>query len=555
MANKNCLVYETLGKINDLSVLESANDNEVRLSGVFGVCGVKNNNRRIYSKQNYGMMVEALQETIKNEGCPGELEHPNTMNITLENVSHKIESIQMNEDGTVTGTILLLDTPKGKIAKAIVKGGLPLYISSRGAGSIDENGNVTLTTLKTYDLVGTPGFSQARLNLKENQCVESLNESLEDGPISWAIVEGDEFGNDPDAPKEKKEEDPDNSPADAPKDDETPKDGDAPKDEPKNDDDNKNSNEDITMNELKEAIDKLTEKVSSLEAELHVAKESLSAAEDKLANIKETNYAAIEKWMLEEFAPEFKSQVITEMAGYVEGWITEEFAPEIQNYLVEQFAPEIQNYLIEQFAPEVQKWVVEHYSPEIQNYMVEQFAPEIQGWICEQFAPTLESWIVEHFATENNANVLESVESKLSEGLAGLEKKINENVNSFFEAQKDVKFAGIDKVLESLENAANADDAVKALTEAQKADKTFEGYYAIENMPANLRPAWEMLAESRKFEIARSSRMYDFTKAGMLESFWAGVNMDVNPIRESKTLNIAENKQAAVAAMMRSMRH
>jgi hypothetical protein len=148
MANKKCLIYETLGSVSDLQVQKS-NSNEVRLSGVFGVCGVRNQNRRIYNKENYGRMVEELQHVIMTEGCPGELEHPNSMNINLENVSHKIEQIQMNEDGTITGTILLLNTPKGQIAKAIVEGGLPLYISSRGAGSIDESGNVTLSTIKT----------------------------------------------------------------------------------------------------------------------------------------------------------------------------------------------------------------------------------------------------------------------------------------------------------------------------------------------------------------------------------------------------------------------
>ena len=39
--------------------------------------------------------------------------------------------------------------------------------------------HVTLSTIKTYDLVGTPGFSQAKLNLKENQTLESLNETDE----------------------------------------------------------------------------------------------------------------------------------------------------------------------------------------------------------------------------------------------------------------------------------------------------------------------------------------------------------------------------------------
>ena len=200
MAAKKCMVFETLGSVKGMTVQEGASDGLMRISGVFGVCGVKNGNNRIYDKANYAKMVEALQKQILSEGCPGELEHPNSMNIDLNNVSHKIESIEMNEDGTITGTVVLLNTRKGKDAQAMIEGGLPLYISSRGAGSIDESGHVVLSTIKTYDLVGTPGFSQAKLTLKKNQSFESLNESLEDGNIMYAIVENDDddllFGDD-----------------------------------------------------------------------------------------------------------------------------------------------------------------------------------------------------------------------------------------------------------------------------------------------------------------------------------------------------------------------
>ena len=209
MAAKKCMVFETLGSVKGMTVQEGASDGLMRISGVFGVCGVKNGNNRIYDKANYAKMVEALQKQILSEGCPGELEHPNSMNITLENVSHKIESIQMNQDGTITGTVVLLNTRKGKDAQAMIEGGLPLYISSRGAGSIDESGHVVLSTIKTYDLVGTPGFSQAKLTLKKNQSFESLNESLEDGNIMYAIVENDDddllFGDDDDEKKDKKD--------------------------------------------------------------------------------------------------------------------------------------------------------------------------------------------------------------------------------------------------------------------------------------------------------------------------------------------------------------
>lgn len=543
MANKNCMVYETLGKVSDLQVLESATGkNEVRLHGVFGVCGVRNNNRRVYNKENYGMMVEALQNVIANEGCPGELEHPNTMNITLENVSHKIESIEMNEDGTITGTILLLNTPKGKIAQAIVESGLPLYISSRGAGSIDDSGNVTLSTIKTYDLVGTPGFSQAKLTLKENQTYECLNESLEDGNIMFAIVENDEFGHDPNEKKEEKPTDPLNLNGGDSKEETKSDEGEEKKDddsdekkdgegEGEGDDTN---NDDINMKDLKDAIDKLTEKVTSLEAELHVAKESL-----------EPKYAAIEQWITEEFAPEFKKETITEMAQHVEGWICEEFAPEVQNWVCEEFAPEVQNWVCEEFAPEVQTWITEEFAPEVQAWVTEEFAPEVQNWVTEEFAPVIEGWLGDEFTP----NVItEAVDSKISD----LETRINENVSAFLEAKKDERFAGIDKMIESLEGLETEEEILEKLTEAQKADTTFAGYFAVENMPAQYRPMWESLATERKVEIARQSKMYDFTKQGILESFWAGVKFENNkPVNEA--VDVVGNYHAGIAAQMRKM--
>lgn len=550
MANKNCMVFETLGKVSDLQIQEGAGRNEVRLSGVFGVCGVRNNNKRVYNKENYGMMVENLQRTIETEGCPGELEHPNTMNITLENVSHKIESIQMNEDGTITGTILLLNTPKGQIAKAIVEGGLPLYISSRGAGSIDESGNVTLSTIKTYDLVGTPGFSQAKLALKENQQFESLNESAEDGNIMFAIVEKDEFGFSEEEKSSKKEEEKKNDSSDllgSSSDDDKKEDDEKKEDDSKDDDsdksdeddnnedesdddneneDNKNSDDDIKMKDLKDAIDKLVEKVTTLEAELHVAKESMTP-----------NYNAIEKWITEEFAPEFKKETITEMADYVEGWVCEEFAPEVQNWVCEEFTPEVKKWVCEEFAPEVQNWVCEEFAPEVQDWVNEEFAPVVEGWLTKEFTPNV---------------ITESVNNTIDSKVAELETRINENVNNYLVAQKDNRYEGIDKMLESLSNVDSKEEALKKLEEQQKKDAMFEGYFAVENMPAKYRPMWESLNTERKIEIARQSRMYDFTKQGILESFWAGVKFENKQVI-NENVNIVNNYHNSIAAQMKKM--
>lgn len=553
---KKCLVFETLGSVKNLQIQESANDKEVRLTGVFGVCGIKNGNNRIYDKDNYGKMVETLQQVIATEGCPGELEHPNTMNIDLNNVSHKIESIEMNEDGTITGTILLLDTPKGQIAKAIIEGGLPLYISSRGAGNIDESGHVTLSTIKTYDLVGTPGFSQAKLRLKQNQTLESLNESLEDGNIMYAIVEGDEDGllggsdddkdkdKDKDKDEKKKEEKSDEENKDEKKEDEDKEE----KSSDDNDENNKNKENNTTMEEIKQSIDKLTDKVTQLEAELHVAQESLEQKNseieqltERLDSIKEINYAAIETWVKEEFGPEFKDTLMEELnAGNsneqlvesIKEWVCGEFAENVQSWIVEEFAPEVQNWIVEEFSPEVQNWVCEEFAPEVQDWVCEEFAPTVEGWITEEFAPTVEGWITEEFAPEQ-------------------ENKINENVNAFMEAQKEAKLDDIDALLESL---SSSEDAALKMMKEEKAKDKYAGVYVVENMPNEYKPMWNTLNEERQAEILRISKVYDFTKEGVLENFWA--NVDFNNTGEkqqqvNENQDIQANYYNSVVAQMR----
>ena len=545
MTNRKCLLYETLNNVQSMSVNESLENNKkvIRLSGVFGVCGVKNNNNRVYNKQNYGMMVEALQHQILESGCPGELEHPNSMNITLENVSHKIESIQMNQDGTITGTIRLLDTPKGKIAQSIVEGGLPLYISSRGAGSIDANGNVTLTTIKTYDLVGTPGFSQAKLSLAEGQTLECLNESAEDGTGSvWAIISEDDLlddSSDDNNSKDKESDDKSSGDKETDEKKKTEKDSDDKasdddKSGEKKDDKKEKNNKKVDMTEIFNAIKSLEDKVTNLEAELHIAKESL------------VNYDAIEKWVVEEFGTDFKEQILEDVEDTFDDKIsdqlnewTENIAAGVQSWVCEEFAPEVQNWVCEEFAPEVQNWVCEEFAPEVQNWICEEYSGELQNWICEEFGGTLEGWITEEFAPEHKSEIVDEV---------------NENVNEFFESQKDDKLNAIDKLLESIDSADDT-HVVEALNTQQ--NNKFAGVYVVENMPNEYRPTWQMLDESRQNEIIRSSRMYDFTKPGVLESFWA-TNMKSekfeNGTANATPLNESSSYADIIASRMRALR-
>ena len=574
MTNKRCLIYETLGKVSDLQVMEKAGDGLMRLEGVFGVCGVKNQNNRVYDKENYRQMVESLQKTIKESGCPGELEHPNSMNINLENVSHKIESIQMNEDGTITGTIVLLNTPKGQIAQAIVEGGLPLFISSRGAGTITNEGKVTLSTIKTYDLVGTPGFSQAKLTLKANQTLECLNESVDDGNVMYAIVEGDDLlGDDDSENKDDKKDDKKEEKSDEKSEEkEDKKDDKEDKEKDSKEKENNKNTEDknINMNDLKEAIDKLTDQVASLEAQMHVAQESLA---DTKSSIVPVNYDAIQQWVSEEFAESFKEDLsymldskinesIEKIANGVQGWITEEFAPEVQNWVCEEFAPEVQNWVCEEFAPEVQSWVCEEFAPEVQNWVCEEFAPEVQNWICEEYSPEIQNWITEEYSPEVQNWITEEfapvIDGWINEEFAPEHMEVLESkVNKFMESQNAGRLNEIDSLLESISSTANTEELNKVIKENVE-DSKYKGVYVVENMPAQYKPSWELLDESRKNEIIRSSKMYDFTKEGVLESFWSTVDFE----EKSKEQKLMENNTNEfnkyhnnIAKQMKYLRH
>ena len=542
------MLFETLGKVSDLTVQESKNPSEgVRLSGVFGVCGVKNQNNRIYDKANYAAMVESLQKVIATEGCPGELEHPNNFNINLENVSHKIESIEMNEDGTITGTILLLNTPKGKIAQAIVEGGLPLYISSRGAGTITNEGRVNLTSLKTYDLVGTPGFSQAKLTLKENQTVESLNESLDDGNIMWAIVEGDDSSDDlldldSDDKKSDDKKSDDKKSDDKKKEDKEEekkseeKSDDSEKEEKKKKDNKDNKDSKVTMEELKKSIDALADKVTTLEAQLHVAQESA-----------QPNYNAIEMWIKEEFAPSFKNEVSESVKKYV----NEEFANKVQNWICEEFANEINEWVENDVATELNEnlksYVNEEFAEHLQGWIVEEFGGQVDKWVSEEFAGTVENWIAEEYSTvvENwiNDEYAPILENRINES-------VNENVAQYISENNAARLDEIDSLLETLSDDKNS--AVAELVKETKAADKYANIYAVKNMPAEFVPSWNMIDEARKDEIVRSSKMYDFTKEGVLESFWGSVDFEKKQevIKESKDI-VADYHSNIFAQMMR----
>jgi hypothetical protein len=139
-------------------------DGSVVLEGVFTQIGVKNKNNRIYEEAEVLPHINELKEKVKTNKLLGELDHPKDFDISLSNVSHVIEDLEYDKDKKqVLGRIRLLNTSKGKEAQALIEDGIPLHISSRAAGTVDEAGKVKIKKFFTYDLVADPGFENAEL--------------------------------------------------------------------------------------------------------------------------------------------------------------------------------------------------------------------------------------------------------------------------------------------------------------------------------------------------------------------------------------------------------
>lgn len=164
------LIIENVGE--DLEVV-SKDPKSIILEGVCAVFGRANNNRRVYEKEEYLPHLTYLKEKIAKRQLTGDLDHPQHFDVKLADASHIIEGLEYDGDDKVNIRLRLLEnTPNGKIAKALLDGGVNLSISSRSAGTVNEGGRVSLQRIFTYDLVGEPGFTEAILK-------KTVNESLQ----------------------------------------------------------------------------------------------------------------------------------------------------------------------------------------------------------------------------------------------------------------------------------------------------------------------------------------------------------------------------------------
>ena len=136
---KNLLVDYIPFELSAEQINESLKENNGKLvvKGVLQRANAKNQNGRVYP-------MEILQREAKNysenfivqKRALGELDHPDSSVVNLQNVSHNVTEMHWEGDNLL-GTVEILTTPSGNILRELFKNGIKLGISSRGMGSVE----------------------------------------------------------------------------------------------------------------------------------------------------------------------------------------------------------------------------------------------------------------------------------------------------------------------------------------------------------------------------------------------------------------------------------
>ena len=136
---KNLLVDYIPFDISQDTINEAIKEENGKLvvRGVLQRAEAKNQNGRVYPKDILMRESKKYDENfIKQKRALGELDHPDSSVVNLQNVSHNITEMHFEGDNLI-GTCEILTTPSGNILRELIKNGIKLGISSRGLGSVE----------------------------------------------------------------------------------------------------------------------------------------------------------------------------------------------------------------------------------------------------------------------------------------------------------------------------------------------------------------------------------------------------------------------------------
>ena len=162
-------------QISPTQINEAMKENNGKLvvKGVLQRAEAKNQNGRVYPRDILVRESKKYDENfVKQNRALGELDHPDSSVVNLQNVSHNVKEMHFEGDNLV-GTVEILTTPSGNILRELFKNGIKLGISSRGLGSVEmvqeSNGDTFSKVgddfeLIAFDFVSNPSTHGAFLH-------------------------------------------------------------------------------------------------------------------------------------------------------------------------------------------------------------------------------------------------------------------------------------------------------------------------------------------------------------------------------------------------------
>ena len=165
-------MYLTESNFSNIIAEANADDKKLYLKGVFMEASTPNRNGREYKYSEIERAVQKVSDAAAaGRHILGQLDHPQTLKIQAENVSHKIMEMYMQGNQAIGKAQIIETIPKGQIAKGLIEAGVQLGVSSRGSGSVNEStGIVEGFDMVTVDIVVNPSA---------NAYPESVMEHLE----------------------------------------------------------------------------------------------------------------------------------------------------------------------------------------------------------------------------------------------------------------------------------------------------------------------------------------------------------------------------------------
>lgn len=473
------------------------------LEGVFGAVDIENRNNRIYTRQEYQRHVNEMMDRINSgKDILGEMEHPNSMNINLNNVSHKILEVRIDEDGMVRGKLLLFDTTAGRNAQAIIKSGSSLPVSSRAMGTIDESKRVHLSRIETFDLVGTGGFAEADVSM-----LESVKNA--DGEL---LMESYIFDVEkPNTITESKKEEPTNELI-------------------------REMVNDEVENNLSAMLPSLMEK---LQKDTAVSEDVVTVSD--MRNIYVSSISeCVEKYLKQEFLTESVRPFIDKMMSEkymkvlgesVERYLRLDFMP----LVLEKADKKTYDSMLKMFERNneavslgVKKWASEQLTESIVNVAEEKVNESTEKLLSKYtlgISEGIEAWI--------NGDVKGEITESLKESLKDLKPTNNMVIDESKKEEREQNQTALDAINEKMKRYT---DIAKANREkAQKEKEIQENYNPmtfdnnplawLRDCPYDKRHIWESLSEKNKTVVIRQANKLNLNSRSAINEFWANLNV------------------------------